>query len=266
MSEEIEGQEVDTESAALEEVSAEPSSTESSEVEASSKEGDSKETTDTANLPFHEHPRFKELVEQKNQAISQQKALEERYAQMEARVKQLTESSKPQTADKDELIEHLRTIDPRLADRLEKMTKALPTVESMQQKLESFERQQAVSNAVSRINSMHDANKVSPELKNFINSQLDLKYMQGQLNLQNLDTEYKNVHEQFKKYEEAIKRTTLEGYVPAKKADAKAPTSQPKGKPATSTSKAPAFSKDPELARQQVVSRYLKMAKAESDL
>lgn len=224
--------------------------------------------------PFHEHPRFKELVEQKNSALNAQRALEAKLAQLEARFSQPTQ---PQTPSKEQsefeaLINDLKGIDPRLAAQLEAQAKAAKTVEELQKKLESFEQssqqkeQQAqIQAAVSRINQLHESNKVSPEVKNLINDRLDLLYMQGKLNVTNLDAEYKNALDAHNKFVEAIKRAERESYVASKKQDASVPTSQPKGTPAKQPGKKPAWSKDPEQARQQIVSTFLKNQAAKRD-
>lgn len=226
---------------------------------------------EAANTPFHEHPRFKELVEQKNQALASQKALEERYQAMERQMQQFQQSqSQPKSqaqAEKDALIERLKGIDPEFATRMEQMSNALPQVEQMQKQFQEYQAEQVRVQAVSSVNSLHEQNKVSPEMKEIINSQLDLMAMQGQLkDLKDIPTAYKQIHEKYSKFVDSIKRSERESYVTAKKVDAKTPTSQPKGAPASPASKKPSFSKDPEVARQQIVSRYLKSSKAEADL
>lgn len=264
MTEELEGTELETTSDASAESSSETPSKETPETEASTEESAAGIKTD--NTPFHEHPRFKELVEQKNQALSAQKALEEKYAQMEAQFKKITESPKSTEAKTDAIIERLRGIDPEFAARMEQLSKALPQVEQMQQRLQAYERQQEVQQAVGTINSLHEQNKVSPELKTFINNELDRLYMQGKLRGPDVPAAYKAIYDQYSRFVDGIKRTERESYVASKKADSKAPTSQPKGAPARQGNQKPQFSKDPEIARQQVVSRYLKQAKAESDI
>lgn len=266
---EFEEVESSSESGANEGASPEPEKESTSE--ASGQEAPAKQQQDSdeaKELPFHEHPRFKELIEQKNQAQATQKALEERYYQLQAQLNHMSQQPKtPVEAQKDELLEHLKTIDPRFAARFEQLTKTLPTVEALQQKIENYERQQVRTQAVNSVNSLHEQNKVSPELRQFINSQLDLMAMQGQLkSLEDVPTAYNRVHGDYKKFIEGIERTTRESYVTAKKADAKTPTSQPKGKPVSNGSQKLTFSKDPEVAKQQIVSRYLKNSKAAQDI
>lgn len=250
--------------------SSEPSSEGSGEADAKPSAQETKpEPTVDWEQAFN-HPRFKELVDQKNQALEQQRASEQKYYQLEARLNALNQ---PQTqAQKDDLIEDLRKVDPRLADRLEKATGYESQIKDLVKRLEGFEKkdseratQQTIQNAVSRINQMHETNKVSQEMKQFINDRLDLGYMQGKLTPQNLDKVYKETYDQFKKYEDAIKRAERESYVKAKKEDANVPASQPKGTPAKSASKKPSWSKDPEVARQQVVNRFLKQQAANKE-
>lgn len=223
--------------------------------------------------PFHEHPRFKELVEQKNEALKRYQDMESRYKTIEQQISSLKESSQPKgPTEFDQLILDLKKIDPRLASALEAQAKSAKSSEALQARLDAFEKQsqesarsQQVQTAVAKINQMHESNKASPEIKQFINDKLDLMYMQGKLSLQNLDQVYKEQYDTIKKYEDSLTRSIRESYVKDKKKDSSVPTSQPKGAPAKAATKKPGFSKDPETARAQVVSRYLKQAAANRD-
>ena len=269
--EDFEESAVETESSASTESQSEESNEGSSEPAAQAAPKQQEET----NQPFHEHPRFKELVEQKNQALAGQKALEAKLAQFEARFNQQPKAPEAPTKEQTELnalIDDLKKIDPRLAAQIEAASKASSTVQQLQQRLEGFEkssqesqRQQDIKTAVTQINAMHEANKLSPETRALFNERLDLRYMQGKLNLQNLEQTYKEMLDGQKKYDESLRRETLKGYVPGKKADANAPASQPKGAPAKAAPQQQKWSKDPEVARQQVVSRFLKQKAAESE-
>jgi len=217
-----------------------------------------------------EHPRFKELVEQKNRALESSRALELKLATLEGRLSQ--PQTEKQQAERDELIEDLKKVDPRLADRLAAFTNSSKTIEQLQKKLEQFEssrketaQQAVVKESVAKINSWHETNKVSPAIRNAVNAQLDNLYMQGKLNPQNLEEAYKAAYEPYKAYAEEIKRETLKGYVPAKKADASAPTSQPRGTPAKGRpTEAPKF-KNKEDMKAQIVEEFLAKRAAARD-
>jgi hypothetical protein len=60
-------------------------------------------------------------------------------------------------------------------------------------------------------------NKVNPTIKSAINAQLDVQYMQGKLNPQNLEQAYKAAYEPYKAFIEQTQREALKSYVPAKK-------------------------------------------------
>lgn len=221
-----------------------------------------------------EHPRFKELVEQKNQALAAQKSLEQRYAQLEQRLNQPQTPQGPskEQTEFDGLINDLKQVDPRLAAQFQAMSKANTTVTELQQKLEAFEKRDAesrrnseIQSAVAKINQLHETNKVSPEVKAILNDKFDLLYMQGKLTPQNLEEVYKGSHESISKFMDSLKRSEREAYVADKKKDASVPTSQPKGTPAKSAPKKTAWSKDPEVAKQQIVSRFLKQQSANKD-
>lgn len=191
--------------------------------------------------PFHEHPRFKELVEQKNRALDSQRTLELKLAQLEGRLQSQTPTQAK--AEKDELIEDLRKIDPRLAARLEKFGGSLQTVEQLQAKLESFEKtnqereqQTHAQNAISRVNSMHETHKVAPAIRAAVDAQMNSLYYQGKLDIRNpqaIEKAYTEALEPFKAYAEEVKREATKGYVQQKKADSNIPSSQPKGAPAS---------------------------------
>lgn len=221
--------------------------------------------------PFHEHPRFKELVEQKNKALETTRALELKLAQLEGRLSQ--PQTQAQKAERDELIEDLKKIDPRLASRLEAFGKYGQTVEQIQKQFDDFkqaqaqaQQQQVIQQSVSKINSWHEANKVPDAIKSAINAQLDVQYMQGKLNPQNLEAAYKAAYEPYKAFIEQTQREALKSYVPSKQADAKVPSSQPKGQPASKPkAQTQQQFKSKEEARNAAVQEYLKNRAAQRE-
>ena len=214
------------------------------------------------NVPFHEHPRFKELVEQKNKYAEQLKAFEDRYKQLEERL------SRPQAQEpkQDPLIARLRDIDPEFAERIEKLSGLSEKASEYERKLAEIEERAFARTALEKINTLHATNKVPKELQERYNKELDIAYQSGQLRDVNaVEAKYKQIHEDYSKLLESYKRTAIEQYTSAKKADAKAPASQPKGQ-SVNHSKKFEWSKDPEEARRQLVSRVLNTAKAEKEI
>lgn len=212
-----------------------------------------------------EHPRFKELVDQKNDAHKRYQDMESRYKTLEQQLTSVKDSQPKAPTEFDQLIQDLKKIDPRLAGALEAQQKAAHQSEALQARLDAFEKQsqesarsQQVQTAVAKINQMHESNKVSPDVKQIINDRLDLLYMNGKLNLQNLDQSYKEAYDTVKKYEESLTRSIRESYVKDKTKDATVPTSIPKGAQAKPAQKPLDVPKDKDALRTAVVKSYLK--------
>ncbi len=221
-----------------------------------------------------EHPRFKELNSQRNEAVEQARALK---SQIDALQGQFKEFQTPRGPTKDQtefesLISDLKKVDPRLAAVIEANQSATKELQALKQQQQTFtqqyeeaQRQATVKETVAKINQFHEANKLTPEVRELINAKLDNLYMQGKLNPQNIDSEYKSQLDGFNKFIETLKRTERESYVKEKKADSSVPASQPKGTPAKPAPKKPNWSKDPEQARQQIVNKYLKQSAANKE-
>lgn len=258
-----ENESVGTESDGSEGSSSEASSTETTTGESAQASAPKEQEIDWGKA--FEHPRFKELVTQKNDALSKYQDIESRYKTLENQWSQFQSSQPKAQTETDQLIEDLKKIDPRLANVIASQQKEAQAAQSLQARLDQFEKQsqeqqrnQTVQTAVSRINQMHETNKVSPELKTMINDKLDLLYIQGKLNLQNLDQLYKDQFDGFKKYEDALTRSIRESYVKDKTKDASVPTSVPKGSPAKAAQKQLNVPRDKEELKSAIVKSYLK--------
>ncbi len=212
--------------------------------------------------PFHEHPRFKELVEQKNKAIEQARSLEERYGAMEAQLKKLTEGSLTQKQE-DALISRLKGIDPEFGERFEKLDQTQKELAELRQWKAQVEADKVRTQAVSTVDRLHEQNKVAPELRELYNEQLEAAYARNpQAFLKDIQSAYKGVHDRMTKTLENFRRIDRESYVAGKKADASAPAPKKGGQvPASKEFK---FSDDPAEARSQIVKRTLELMKAES--
>jgi chromosome segregation ATPase len=262
--------------------STESGASEGSSTEASDSSSESGSTAHAAapeqkqpETPFHEHPRFKELVEQKNEALRRYQEMESRYKTIEQQVSSLKDSQPKAPSETDQLIADLKKVDPRLANVIEQQLKAAKTAESVQARLEQFEkqsqesaRQNQLSTAVAKINSLHDSNKMSEFGKQFINNQLDLAYRGGQLNagdLKAVEAAYAEASKAIKSYEENLKRDLTKSYVESKAKDANVPASVPKGAPAKAAQKPLNVPKDKEALKSTIVKSFLKEQAANRD-
>ncbi len=271
MSEEVESGLESTESGAVEGASSDASES-GSETGAPAQAAAPKQE-ETA--PFHEHPRFKELVEQKNEAQRQYQAIQAQYKAMEQQINSLQQSQPKAPTETDQLLADLKKVDPRLAKVIESQLKASETAQALQTRLDQFEssakesaQQQTVTNAVSKINSLHETNKTSDFGKQFINNQLDLAYRAGKIDASDLkavEAAYQQAHSVIKTYEDTLKRTITESYVQSKKTDAGTPTSLPKGPQAKPAAKPLNVPKDKESLKSAVVKSFMKEQAASRD-
>ncbi len=264
MNEEIENESVDTNSGGSEGASSDASSSESSGSAANAAASEQKQTE--TSQPFHEHPRFKELVEQKNEYSRKYQDIEARYKAMETQFKSFQDTQPKPPTEADALLKDLKGIDPRLANYLQETAKRAELAEKLQARLDNMEKssqeertQQVVQAAVSRINGMHEQNKVSDFGKQFINNQLDIAYRSGRLQASDakaIEAAYTEAHSAIKAYEDGLKRTHAASYAQEKKKDAAVPSSQPKGAPAKPGQKPLNAPKDKEALRAEVVKTF----------
>lgn len=210
--------------------------------------------------PFHKHPRWIERDNELKAERQARQALEQRINSYESR---LAELSKPSQAQKeqDALIARLKGIDPEFGERIERLQSSTQDVAELKERLGRFEAEQARSQAVSTVMSLHSQNKVPAELQELYNEQLEAMYSRNpKAFLSDVQGQYNSIHEKLSKVIDSIKRSTTASYVADKKADAKAPTTPTKGK-AVSPSKDEEFSSDPAEAKAQLIKRVLNQAR-----
>lgn len=224
--------------------------------------------------PFHEHPRFRELVEQKNLAMREaqetRRALEQMQKQFEKRFAEVQKASQP--VKEDPMVSRLKGIDPEFGAWAEEMSRLKNQSEEMRQQiLQEVTQQQLVREArqaaVSSLNSLHEEFKVPKEWRNVYNDRIEAIAMREgeKLTPADLPNVYKRVHDELAAAREQDKRSHLATYASAKAQDAAKPGAQPKGKPAANGKKAE-YSSDPAEARAQLVKSILNGSRAEKDI
>jgi hypothetical protein len=221
----------------------------------------------TDNSKYVPYDRFQEVIAQKNELAAQAKQLQEQYTRLDSQIQQMNKGNLSKTQE-DALISRLKGIDPEFGGRIEQMHSRLSQVDSLTQRLASFEQNQLRSQAENAVKGLHEQYKVPENMRNFYRDALEAAENRGELkNVGEIPNVYKKVHDQFAAVIEATKRSERESYVKAKAPDSKLPTSQPKGKqPAPQQGNKAQYSKDPEEARAQLVARYLKTSKAADGL
>lgn len=182
------------------------------------------------NVPFHEHPRFKELVEQKNTAAKQVEELQKEIASIRSGLQNRPSQTTQQ--EKDALIERLKQIDPEFGSRFEKLNGLMPKLEQIEQWRQQMEADNSRRAAVSQIQQLHTQYKVPESLR--VRYEREIRAIAAenpQLQLADLPKVYKQVHDDYSAMLDGLKRAERESYLTNKKQDASAPVSQPRGKP-----------------------------------
>jgi hypothetical protein len=181
------------------------------------------------NLPFHEHPRWKEVMEERNAERTRAQALEQRLADMDRRYQEL---SRPRSEPKkDALVDRLTGIDEDFGRRFGEIAKQAELATQLQEQLNAFKEERVVESLKGKFEELASKNSLDPTDKELYFSKLDLAYRQGKLRSPaDVEAQFKAIHEPQAKRMEAYKRAAIEEYTKAKKADATRPTGQPKGK------------------------------------
>lgn len=190
--------------------------------------------------PFHEHPRFKELVEQKNQY---QKQLQEHAQMVQNMQRQMAEMQKSASARQeqakptyDQVLKRLEGIDPEFAQLQAQLAKDALSVPELRQQLEGFkEWQQRVeletvaTKAESRLNQLYTENKVPDALKSMYRAKVEnLAYSKNGASLDDLDNFFRQAHDELSKFFSDYDRNKTASYIADKKKD-KTPVTQTGG-------------------------------------
>lgn len=241
------------------EVSSEPQSQPVEQVTEASAEQSTQASQPIESAPFHEHPRFRELVEQKNQYAKQVEQLMSRLESLEK-----TQSSPSKQAQEDALISRLKGIDPEFGNRFESLDKSLKELDSLRSWKQDMEARDFRNNAISKFDELTKKANISEDVKDIYKSMLENSHYSGNIkNIGDLEVEFNKIHESLGKRFETMKRATTAQFVQDKKSDASKP-SQPKG----GTVKPGGFewSKDTATQKQQLIKRILQEAKSSNEV
>lgn len=222
--------------------------------------------------PFHEHPRFKELIEERReyrerleQEAIQRARLEERLSAFERMQQKSAESQEPAIFSK------LDGIDPDLAKVMRDMYSKAQNTSKFERELAELKQsyqaeiQQRQSNtAIQEIDRLHSEFKAPKEIQGAIRAMIrEAASENPKLTLKDVPALYKQAFDSMNGYIENIKRADRQAYSEAKKKDAKAPATQPKGKsPGTPKSE---FAANPDVARSQLVERVMQQIRASKE-
>ena len=239
----------------IESTQSDVSSESSSETPDSSQEGQQAAAPQQApEVPFHEHPRWKEVMEERNSERQRAQALEQRLADMDRRYQELSRP-KPQ-AKEDAMVARLMGIDPEFGKDYQSIKEQAALTAQLQEQLASFKEERVVESLKGKFEDLASQNKLDPADKELYFAHLDQAYRQGKLRSpSDVEAQFNDFNEPRAKQLEAYKRDAMEEYTKAKKADATKPTGQPKGK-APAAGKVD-FSKMTQLEAKQILNKQI---------
>lgn len=243
----------------LEQTSSDVSESSSSESSSSVSDDnrESKASSREENTPFHEHPRWKELIEQKNQFASQAEEFKRQISEMN---KRFEEMNKPQNTapkiDEQKLLGRLKDIDPEFGQYMEMLQNQLKESQTWRQ---NAEMNQVQSQAATQLQSLHKEHKVPNELQELYQARIkEIAQSNPNLGLKDLPNVYRQVHDQMNKFLDGYKRQQISEYTKSKKTDSSVPATTQRGNNAPKASgKKFEYSKDPMEARSQMVKRII---------
>lgn len=218
--------------------------TEGAPQDAAAQSGNDKPT------PFHEHPRFKELIEQRNQERTEREKLQQSYQQMAAQMQQMQKAfsaPKPEQTKQpshEQVLARLQQIDPEFGQFQSQIAKEMSAVPELKQQLEEFKQwkqdmqmQQTRTQAESTLKQLYEQNKVPEGMQKYYKSLIrEMALDNGASSLDDLPKLFSAVHQDVSKFFEERDRTTRESYVAEKKKDV-TPTTQSGGTPVSLGSK-----------------------------
>lgn len=220
------------------------------------------------NVPFHMHPRFQEVISQKNELAEQNKAFARQMQEMQQQLQRMQQPA-PQAPQKDALLERLKGIDPEFAERFSKVNevddvkKELAELREFRQQIAARETQQQVMSMQDKFYSENNIPKERQAIYQALIQQEAAK--DSNLKINDLPKVMKNVHDTLSKMFSTVERDTTKKFVEAKKTSAAKPSSQPKGSPVKPGSKEQG-PMDRATARNETVKQIMAELKAGRDI
>lgn len=204
-------------------------------VEAAPQDAEPKPEPEETPAPFHEHPRFKELIEQnrtyKEQAQKQSEQLMRLQYQFEANEKARQALTPKTPSEEEELLKQVESVNPQFAKYIKGLAEQAKQVTGLQEKLSNFEKyqqqttqQQFANQAVSHFQNLLESNKISPEMRPRYEREVRAivyeKEARGEkLGIKDLDGIFSSVHDEYGKFLESFRRQDRASYAAAKRSD-----------------------------------------------
>lgn len=193
-------------------------------------------------VPFHEHPRFKELIEQNRSYRESESLRTSALESMQRELAALREANKPKTEPpKDQFLADLEKVNPAYAKSFQAVMEQAAKATQIEQRLQQYEAQQFAEKAVGHFNKLLETSKVSDPMdrklyERAVRAEVYEREARGEkLGIKDLDKIFSEFHGEYSKAMEERNRKLTASYVQAKAGD-RAPKSTT-GVPAASGTK-----------------------------
>ncbi|HYE72212.1 MAG TPA: hypothetical protein VEF04_02735, partial [Blastocatellia bacterium] len=239
-------------------------STDSQSVETSAQQSEVSQEQSEKQVPFHEHPRFKELIDYRRQSEERLAAYEQQIQEMQRMYQEALKARQPQP-EINPFVAKLKEIDPRYGEWAESVEARASKAEAVEQELQQLRTERLINQYESAVERLHSEHKTPDTMKARIKRELDAAVIRGEVKLQDVPRAYKQAFDDYTKWLDEVKRSERASYVQDKSKDATAPSSQPKGKLPPRNEKGQ-FTGDRESDLAMIAKRALKLSKAEGEL
>lgn len=176
--------------------------------------------------PFHEHPRFKELIEQNRSFKEQSEKYQQDMYRLQAQLEALKEASKPKVEEpKDQFLADLEKVNPEYAKSLKGMYEQAALAKTLEQRLSQFEQAQFAEKAVSHFNKLLDDRKITDPMdrkviERGVRAEVYEQESRGRkLNLKDLEKITNDFYSEYKTAMDARERAITAKYVQQKATD-----------------------------------------------
>lgn len=180
-------------------------------VQAQQSQGDSR--------PFHEHPRFQELIQQKNEQAQRLAQYEETIKGLQSRFDQM-QPKQQQGPAYQQLMDRLKGIDPEFAQFQSKIAESMEYVPQLQSELHALKIEKARNEAESRLDALYKEHKITDDRKDFYRAAIEnMAYNNPKSSLNDISSYFKSTHEKLSKWFDVNDRKQRESYVTDKRKD-----------------------------------------------
>lgn len=181
--------------------------------------------------PFHEHPRFKELIEQNRSFKEQSESYQRDMIRLQTQMEMFKQQAQPKKEEpKDQFLADLEQVNPAYAKSLKSVYENAAKTQQLEQRLQQYEAQQFQEKAIGHFNSLLSNLKVEDSMDkdlygSAVRAEVYEREARGEkLGLKDLDSIVNKFHNTYSKAMEERSRKILASYGQAKRSDS-TPTS-----------------------------------------